>query len=344
MRKTIMSIAVIAVALVMGYSAMVSAAGTTSGTLLNATATIQATGVTPVTSATSTTVTSVYGLATSTFDESGAGDLSASAGGFATYTMSIQNNGNISDSIGINVGTQSFSAGAGTTTAWGVAVDDAAAYTVGLNWQVSGNATATQAGDQATHVAAVGPGAYATFSVRVRAAWDATNGSTMAVQVALVTASTPVGAYSGYNGNPYGGQSSVLRTAGTGLGASYITTTVNAAVLTLAKAAAVTAPATYISNGGGASDPVPGARIDYTLTYGNTGAATATTVVLVDPIPTNTTYKAGTIKLNAVANSDALDGDECDYGTSNAGSVTCNIASVGNGVVGQTVEYSVTID
>lgn len=343
MRKIFTSIAIIAVSL-LGFSAIAGAAGTTSGTSLAATATIQATGVSPVTSGASTSVTSVYGLATSTFDETGAADKSASAGGFATYTMVIQNNGNTSDSIGINVGTQTFSAGSGTSTNWGVAVDDAAAYTVGLNWQVSGNATATQGGDQATHVAAIGPGSYATFTVRVRAAYDATNGATMAVQVSLVTANTPVGTYTGYNSNPYGGNASVLRTAGTGLGASYITTTVNAAILSLAKAAVVTAPAGYISNGGGATDPVPGARIDYTITYGNTGSATATTVVIVDPIPTNTTYVTSSIQLNAVGNTDASDGDECDYNFSNASSVTCNIASLGNGVVGQTVDYSVTID
>lgn len=346
MRKMIKNIAVVSMMLVAGYSISTSAAGTTSGTALTATATVSASGgVTTVTAATSTTVTSVYGLATSTFDEASAADKSVSAGSFATYTVSIQNNGNISDTIGINLGAQIFDGGSGTTTDWGVAVDDAVVYAVGLDWNVSGNATASQAGDATASVSAVGPGAYATYTVRVRTAADATDGASMAVQLSFVTASTPVGSYNGYNGNPYGGDATVLRTVGGGVaGVSYITTTVNAAVLTVAKSASVTAPAVYIGNGGGATDPVPGAKITYTITYGNTGGGAASSVVIVDPIPANTTYLAGSILLNAVGNTDAVGGDECDYNGSNALSVTCNIASLGGGTINQTLVYVVTID
>lgn len=346
MRKMIKNIAVVSMMLIAGYSISTSAAGTTSGTALTATATVSAGGgVATVTAATSTTVTSVFGLATSTFDESAAADKTVTAGDFATYTVAIQNNGNISDTIAINLGAQVFDGGAGTTADWGAAVDDAAVYSVGLNWNTSGNATASQSGDATASPSVVGPGAYATYTVRIRTAAGASDGASMAVQLSFVTASTPVGSYNGFNGNPYGGQSSVLRTVGGGVaGVSYITTTVNAAVLTVAKSASVTAPGVYIGNGGGATDPVPGAKITYTITYGNTGGGAASSVVIVDPIPANTTYLAGSILLNAVSNTDAVGGDECDYNGTNASSVTCNIASLGGGVVGQTLVYTVTID
>lgn len=80
------------------------------------------------------------------------------------------------------------------------------------------------------------------------------------------------------------------------------TTTVTAPVLSVTKS---------VSPAG--SQP-PGTDLVYTITVTNTGSGMATAVVITDPIPANTTYKAGTLKTGQtiaglVARTDASDGD-----------------------------------
>jgi len=70
----------------------------------------------------------------------------------------------------------------------------------------------------------------------------------------------------------------------------------------------------------------PGASLTYTITYGNTGGADATNVVIRDTVPTGTTFVSAT-----------------DGGTEAGGVVTWNIGTVGTGVVGQTVSFTVTV-
>lgn len=69
----------------------------------------------------------------------------------------------------------------------------------------------------------------------------------------------------------------------------------------------------------------PGTILTYTVVVTNNGSAAANTVVLTDPIPTNTTYQAGTITYNAAARTDGADGDNADYNVTNAGKVTVNV-------------------
>jgi uncharacterized repeat protein (TIGR01451 family) len=62
----------------------------------------------------------------------------------------------------------------------------------------------------------------------------------------------------------------------------------------------------------------PGAELTYTVTVTNNGSGLATNVIITDPIPTNTTYKPGTIKTgsalaNLNARTDADDGDGAKY-------------------------------
>jgi len=339
MRKTTQR-AVLALVFLLAAGSMAHAAGVTSGTSIDNFATMTASNVASATQSNTinTVVTSVYGLATNTFVDPA--DGSVTAGSTTDYLFKVYNNGNVSDSIGINVGVQTFSAGAGTTADWSVAVDDANPFAVGLTWQNSGGATATQGGDQATGAAAIAPGAYATFTVRITSAADAADSSTMSVPISFVTGNTPVGAYKGFNNTDYGGDQTVTRAAGTLGGASDLTSQVSGAVLTLSKTAVVTAPAGYT---GGGTDPVPGARIAYTVEYGNSGAANALSVQVVDYIPTNTTYEAGTIYLDTVLKTDGGPDDECDYNITNAGAVTCDVGTVAPAATGS-VEFSVTID
>ncbi|MCK5377118.1 MAG: DUF11 domain-containing protein [Acidobacteria bacterium] len=70
----------------------------------------------------------------------------------------------------------------------------------------------------------------------------------------------------------------------------------------------------------------PGSALTYTITYGNSGGADATNVVIRDTVPTGTTFVSAT-----------------DGGTEAGGVVTWNIGTVGTGVVGQTVSFTVTV-
>lgn len=86
---------------------------------------------------------------------------------------------------------------------------------------------------------------------------------------------------------------------------------------------------------------IPGATVEYCLYVSNTGSAAATSIVLTDAIPTNTTYVAGSIKTGATAGAgntcvvgtgtgltDANDADAADYNVTTAGAVTIKAASV----------------
>lgn len=75
----------------------------------------------------------------------------------------------------------------------------------------------------------------------------------------------------------------------------------------------------------------PGELITYTVNYQNTGADTAFNTVLVDNIPVNTTYLAGSIFLSGVNKTDASDGDECEF---TGVSVQCNLGDVASGISG----------
>ena len=99
-----------------------------------------------------------------------------------------------------------------------------------------------------------------------------------------------------------------------------------------------------ISDQSGGSQPMPGATISYTITATVTGVGTATALVVTDPIPADTTYRAGTLKLDGVLLSDAVDGDAGDVGVTTAGTVTVNLGSVAAGSGAQTITFDVTIN
>jgi uncharacterized repeat protein (TIGR01451 family) len=91
---------------------------------------------------------------------------------------------------------------------------------------------------------------------------------------------------------------------------------------------------------------IPGATVTYTITIANTGAAAASSVVLVDPIPANTTYDAFTTCSGTKAWSDdnatswlaAEPGDK-----TTVTHVRCTIASIA-AAANDSVVFEVTID
>lgn len=97
------------------------------------------------------------------------------------------------------------------------------------------------------------------------------------------------------------------------MGAFEVQVAIPPANLTISKAA----PATVVS----------GQPLTYTLTYGNTGGTAATSAVIRDTVPAGTTFVSAT-----------------NGGVLSAGDVVWNIASLGAGVTGQTVSFTVTVN
>lgn len=94
----------------------------------------------------------------------------------------------------------------------------------------------------------------------------------------------------------------------------------------------------------GGAQPVPGATVTYTIVSQVSGSGTATGLRIVDPIPTNTTYKINSLKLNGAALTDASDVDAGDVGLTTANTVTVNLGNVAAGSAASSVSFQVTIN
>jgi uncharacterized repeat protein (TIGR01451 family) len=80
---------------------------------------------------------------------------------------------------------------------------------------------------------------------------------------------------------------------------------------------------------GGVVDP--GDLLEYTLTVSNIGTDAARNVVLVDAIPADTTYVAGTITQDSDSRTDPVDADNADYDGTNPGAITVNVGTLPSG-------------
>lgn len=176
-----------------------------------------------------------------------------------TYTYVISNEGNDSDTYTLSTHVTQM-AGA---TGWTIAILNSDGITpmssIGLSEDGSDNI-----------LVKVTPGSLPS---------QAPNGSYVVVTLEASTAKTPVGVYLGANGISYGGTSDAINAT---------VTTIETSVMTLSRTATVDAPTTYISNGGGAHDAVPGAVITYTIMVSNEGSSYANNVIIVDKVPTST--------------------------------------------------------
>ncbi len=96
----------------------------------------------------------------------------------------------------------------------------------------------------------------------------------------------------------------------------------------------------------GGAQPVPGATITYTLVVTVTGTGNADAVVVTDPIPANTTYSAGSMRLNTVAQTDASDAptDTADFNATTPGAISVGLGTLPAGGPAQTITFAVTID
>lgn len=96
------------------------------------------------------------------------------------------------------------------------------------------------------------------------------------------------------------------------------------------------------------SRPVPGARINYTIAVNATGTGTATNVVFTDNIPANTTYVPGSLALDSVAVTDAVDlPDDGDYAPASGPTparVRVPLGSLNTAAGTRTITFSVVIN
>jgi uncharacterized repeat protein (TIGR01451 family) len=94
----------------------------------------------------------------------------------------------------------------------------------------------------------------------------------------------------------------------------------------------------------GGTRPIPGARINYQIVVTPTGTGTANAVTFSDAIPANTTYVGGTLRLNSVVQSDALDADAGQFVAVPAALVRVNFGDLTTASGAQTVDFAVTIN
>ena len=130
------------------------------------------------------------------------------------------------------------------------------------------------------------------------------------------------------------GKVAVLATDGSGITVGF---KVHSAAVNVSKAVT-------IADQNGGSLPVPGATLHYTLTVTATGSGTASGVLVVDPVPANTTYTPGTLKLNGNVLTDQADADAGDVGGTTPGTVTVRLGSMTNASPAQTVTFDVKIN
>lgn len=89
---------------------------------------------------------------------------------------------------------------------------------------------------------------------------------------------------------------------------------------------------------------IPTATLRYTITVTVTGAGTALNVIITDPVPTNTSYTTGSLKLNGGALTDGSGDDVGDVGVTTAGMVTVNLGNLTSAAGVQTIQFDVTIN
>ncbi len=106
--------------------------------------------------------------------------------------------------------------------------------------------------------------------------------------------------------------------------------------ITVSKSVYITNSPIYVQLGGNVNDPVPGAKIVYTINYSNSGHGTAYTIIFSDLIQLEQDYISNSITLNGFAVSDLPDADEGDYNAALPGGINVvitNLAPTAKGVL-----------
>jgi uncharacterized repeat protein (TIGR01451 family) len=99
---------------------------------------------------------------------------------------------------------------------------------------------------------------------------------------------------------------------------------------------------TIVDQFGGAR-ALPGARINYQVVVSASGAGNANAAVFSDLVPANTSFVAGSLRLNGAALSDGADADAGTFVATPAPEVRVTLGNLTGGSGPQTIEFAVTI-
>lgn len=88
---------------------------------------------------------------------------------------------------------------------------------------------------------------------------------------------------------------------------------------------------------------IPSATVRYTLTIDNTGGGTAESVSVTDPIPSNATYKTGSLVLDGGGLTDEDGDDVGDFNVTNPGNITVDFGDL-PGSTSFSITFEVTVD
>ena len=129
-----------------------------------------------------------------------------------------------------------------------------------------------------------------------------------------------------------------------------ITVTIDKVILAVTSPFGVTTtPCNVASPPLGCTAFVPGTVVQYQVTVTTTGAGTAQNVQVTDNIPANTTYVANSIRFNAAARTDGVDGDNascvgCGNAVGTATVVIGDVTVVLGTPITHLIDYKVTIN
>lgn len=137
-----------------------------------------------------------------------------------------------------------------------------------------------------------------------------------------------------------GAAGTVFTGAGQGGGAAVVGTTTASGSATGSVQASVAGvslvKSATIADQFGGTQPVPGAVVTFSIVATVSGSGSASGLVISDPIPAGTTYRAGSLRLDGAQLTDAADGD--------AGTFASNAISVAAGTVPASSTRTVTFD
>ena len=94
----------------------------------------------------------------------------------------------------------------------------------------------------------------------------------------------------------------------------------------------------------GGSRPLPGARINYVIAVSATGTGTVASAVFTDRIPANTSFVAGSLRLNSGALTDSSDVDAGEYVATPDPLVRVSLGALTQASGNQTIEFAVLIN
>lgn len=94
----------------------------------------------------------------------------------------------------------------------------------------------------------------------------------------------------------------------------------------------------------GGAEAMPGAIITYTIEVAVNGSGLARDLLLTDPVPEHTTYRAGSLTYVGTVLSEELDDDAGDVNVTRPGEITVFLGDVAAGEAPRIVSFSVTIN